>query len=79
MSSHTPLPDLRTAARTLIGVTAQAWQVEMGCARATPAPSKRRARGTRVRPAARAAAPVDISPGQWPYWPSYPGLAAHWR
>ncbi|MFD1710538.1 hypothetical protein FVQ98_06715 [Ottowia sp. GY511] len=81
MSSRKPFPDLRTTARTLIGVTAQAWQVEMGmgCGQPTLVPGPRRLRSTRARPAARATAPVDVSAGQWPYWPAYPGLAAHWR
>ena len=77
--SRQTLPDLRLTARTLIRVTAQAWNVEMGmgCGRTALPPAARRTRSS-VRAAVRAA-PADISAGQWPYWPAYPGLAAHWR
>ncbi len=88
----TAAPDPRAIAQALLQLTAKSWGVEVmdvglgqpvmpiaviaGVARSRQV--LRRA-AHRVAPTARRATAADITPDQWPYWPSYPGLAADWR
>ena len=87
MSTRTHL----AAAQAVLSVTARDWGVadEMRCVggpavalapvrvRATlPTLPGRAKLGQAVR-APRAG--IDVTAEQWPYWPTYPGLAAGWR
>lgn len=87
---HTAALDPRATARALLKLTAQSWALEVAWDSQPPATSSAAAahprlavrhRSTAKRPAqpARRASDVDVTADQWPYWPTYPGLAAHWR
>jgi hypothetical protein len=75
--------------RALLNLTARSWGVEqaIGCTAATgvavekgyPRFTKRRSTLHTTTWTSRGADSADTSVDQWPYWPSYPGLAAHWR
>ena len=77
-------------ASALLTLTARSWGMEMLAAEPTgmaaPAvatrPRRTALRLVANRPAQsarRTTADVDVTADQWPYWPTYPGLAAHWR
>ena len=91
MSTRTHL----AAAQAVLSVTARDWGVadEMRCvggAAAAVAPVRVRAalpalpgraklgQGTRALRTGSASG-SDVTAEQWPYWPTYPGLAASWR
>ena len=80
--------DPRAVSRILLSVTARSWGIEQGMqAQDTvvlanvqaPRRAARRLRPLRVAPTALHADGLDVTTDQWPYWPTYPGLAAHWR
>lgn len=84
----TPALAPRANALALLQVTARSWGLD-GCMRgegavlqATGAAVRTTRRPTIIRavPARRRPAiALDVTAEQWPYWPTYPGLAANWR
>ena len=87
MSTRTHL----AAAQAVLSVTARDWGVadEMRCVGGSAvalAPVRVRAAlptlpgRAKLGQAVRAPpAGIDVTAEQWPYWPTYPGLAAGWR
>ena len=91
MSTATHLATQATV-RALLSLTARTWRVadEMGClgdasGAVVPVPVRVRTPSPRHAPRGRAAGTLravtgnDVTGEQWPYWPTYPGLAAGWR
>ena len=81
--------DPRAAARAMLNLTARSWGVAQAAApTVVTAPEADTARVNLTKPrlptggaawTTRRAEAADVTRDQWPYWPSYPGLAAHWR